>query len=234
MNPHIYSEHHLAHRRFREYYRRTLAMGAVALGLAIWMGSAQMPMPGPGLFANAGFSAAGIFLLWALRNLHTTPPRSRWGQRVRARSENQFPAIVICLQGWFILLIALLIWFTVAELGFAANGFQHTLLIGILLLAPVRRILDGTEPPRPSPRRDLIRETLAYLNVCLITLFIAAVLTTAMLPPDAPATSELPFAVMFIWVVVTLILLTCAILLLDHIVRKMPPTVRSEEQDTLN
>lgn len=234
MNPHIYDEHRLKHRRFHEYYRKTLVMGAVSLLLGIWIGAAHMPMMGPGVFANTGFSAAGLLLLWSLRNVHQVSPQTRWGTWLKQKTEAPFPAVLIGLQGWFLSLIALLMWFTVTELGFPANGFHHTMLLGILFLIPIRRILNGTEPPHPTPWRELITEALGYLNVCLITLFVAAVASTASLPPDKPLTGELPMGIIFIWMAAVLVVLTCIILLLDHIVRKMPPTIRTEEQDTLD
>ena len=152
MNPLYYDEHRPRHRRFAEYYRRTLVIGLVALGLSFWLGATHFPRIGPGLFANAGFSLAGLLLLWSVRAMLREPPRSRWAQRLVARIDSVFPALLVSLQGWFVMLSALLIWFTVRELGFPANRFHDVILIAILLLAPVRRILRGTEPQNPPPR----------------------------------------------------------------------------------
>lgn len=235
MNPHIYDEYRLGRRRFREYYAKTLGMGVVALLLAVWFGSAHLPQIGPGIYASAGFSAAGLLLLWGLRNMHRSKIRSRWAHWLRAHTEASFPAILILFQGWFLLLIAMLIWFTIADLGFAANTLQNVLLLVILLFIPVRRILAGTASQHPSPRRELTTQGLTYLNVAIVTLFLAAAISGTMLPPQEQVfSSEIPMGAIIIWLSATLVILTCLILFLDHIVRKMPPAPKQEEQDTLD
>lgn len=235
MNPHIYDEHRLGHRRFREYYAKTLGMGVVALLLAIWFGVAHRPLTGPGIYASAGFSAAGLLILWGLRNIQRGKLHTRWGNWLKARTEQTFPAILILSQGWFLLLIAMLIWFTIVELGFAANTLQHALLLLILLFIPVRRILAGTESQHPSPRRELTTQGLTYLNVAIITLFLAAATSSTMLPQQEQVfSSEIPMGAILIWLGAILIILTCVVLFLDHIVRKMPTTPKPEEQDTLD
>lgn len=235
MNPLLYEEHRLTHRRFGEYFRRTAWIGGVALGLCIWMGAAHYPSIGPGLYANAGFSAGGLLLLWGMRALHLPPyaPKTRWGAWLARRGNDWFPAFLIGLQGWFVLLMALLIWFSIAELGFAAHTAHHLTLLGILLLAPVRRILRGSQPPHPSPRRELLSEGLGYLNAILITLFAAFVGSTASLPPGEPLTGELPLGIILLWLAAVLIVMTCIVLFIDHIVRKMPPAAIPEKKDTL-
>jgi hypothetical protein len=234
VNPRYYDEHRPRHRRFADYYRRTLVIGLVPLGLSIWLGTTHYPLVGPGIFANAGFSFAGLLLLCSVRAMLRVPPRSRWAQRLMARIDTVFPALLVSLQGWFVMLSALLLWFTVRELGYPANLFHDAVLISILLLAPVRRILRGTEPQNPPPRRELLSEGLGNLNVILITLFAAAIMTTSSLPPGQPLTGEIPSIVLFTWMASVLVVLTCVILFLDHIVRKMPPTVHVEEKDSLD
>ncbi|HMP75667.1 MAG TPA: hypothetical protein PKE12_05150 [Kiritimatiellia bacterium] len=234
MNPRYYDEHRPRHRRSLEYYRRTLAIGAVPLALSIWLAVTQFPLIGPGLYANAGLSLAGLLLLWSVRAMQREPPRSVWGRGIMNHIDALYPALLVSLQGWFVMLSALLIWFTVTELGFPANAFHHGLLVGILLLSPVRRVLRGTEPPHPSPRRELLMEGLGNLNAILITLFVTAIMTTSNLPPGVPLTGEIPPLLLFTWMGAVLVVLTCVILFLDHIVRKMPPTIREEQKDTLD
>lgn len=234
MNPHSYEEYHLKHRHFRENYRKTIVFGAVTLLLALWVGFAQAPLIGPGIFANAGLALTGLLLLLALRNLHATSPQTRWGIWLKQRSEGAFPALIIGLQGWFTLLVALLLWFTISEIGFQPNGFEHTLFIGIFLLVPIRRILSGSEPIHPHPRRELIAEALTCLNICLITLLTATITSDAALPATQRFSAGIPPTIVLIWVAATLIMLTSVILLLDHIVRKMPSTEPPEARDTLD
>lgn len=236
MNPHIYEEYHLGRRRFREYYAKTLGMGVVSLFLAIWFGYAHRPLTGPGIYASAGFSAAGLLIVWGLRNLHRAKLRSRWATWLKERSKQKFPVILIFSQGWFLLLTAMLIWFTIVELGFIANTLQHALLFLVLLLIPVRRILAGTDSHSISPRRELTARGLTYLNVMVITLFIASAVSNTILPEQQAGVfaNEAPLGAILVWLSAVLILLTCFVLFLDHIVRKMPTSPKSEEQDTLD
>lgn len=234
MNPHLYEEYRLRHRRFGEYFRRTLIIGFVPLGLAVWLAFIHFPSVGPGLFANAGLCTAGLLLLWAARAMHRVPPRAAWGGRLAARGDALIPALLIGTQGWFVLLTAMLIWFTIIELGVNANPVQHILLVATLVLIPSRRIVDGTTPQQASPWRELFSEGLGYAHVCCATLFLATVFSTAILPPDKPLTDKLPPGVVIVWMAAVLTLLTCLILFLDHIVRKMPSTPQTEARDTLD
>ncbi len=233
MNPNYYDEHRPRHRRCAQYYRRTLAVGAVPLLLAVWLGTAYFPRIGPGLYANAGLSLAGLLLLWSVRDMQARPPVSRWGRWIAQRMDSIFPALLIGLQGWFVLLAAVLIWNTVSELGFTAGRMNTVALMGILLLAPIRRILAGTELQNPPPLRELFTEALGYLNAILVTLFIAGFLT-ALDQSQGTRTGEPPMGIIIVWMFATLVILTCIILFLDHIVRKMPPMHREEEIDTLD
>lgn len=227
-----YDEHRPQHRRCVQYYRRTLVVGTVPLALALWLAYVHFPRIGPGLFANAGLSLAGLMTLWSVREMQTRAPGTRWGRWIASRMHDLFPALLIGLQGWFVLLTALLMWFTVAELGFPGGIFSGINLFGILLLAPIRRILAGTEPAHPHPLRELLSEGLGYLNAILVTLFITGVLTAINRP--SPTSTEPPMIIILIWMVAVLTILTCVILFLDHIVRKMPPLQRDEPVDTLD
>lgn len=227
-----YDEHRPRHRRCVHYYRRTLAVGAVPLALALALAAAYFPRIGPGLFANAGLTLAGLMTLWSVRDMQTRAPVSRWGRWIVSRMDDLFPALLIGLQGWFVLMTTVLIWFTVAELGFRGSIFSGCMLFGILLLAPIRRILAGTEPPHPHPLRELLSEGLGHLNTILVTLFVAGSLTSLNRPD--PTNTEPPMMIIVIWLAATLVILTCVILFLDHIVRKMPPIPREEPADTLD
>jgi hypothetical protein len=234
VNPTYYDEHRPRHRRCVQFYRLTLAVGAVPLLLALWLGTAYYPRIGPGIYANAGLSLAGLLLLWSVREMQFYPPTSRWGRWIAQHMDDLFPALLIGLQGGFIVLAALLIWNTLPDLGFSPGRMSSIALFGILLLSPVRRILAGTAPAAPSAPRELITESLGYLSAIFATLFIAGFLTQLVPPPEDPESEPFPMGTIIIWVLATLAVLTCVILFIDHVVRKMPPARRDDKIDTLD
>lgn len=234
MNPYLYEEHRPQHRRSGEHYRRTLIIGLVPFLLSLWLAKSHFPQIGPGLWATAGFSLSGLLALWSLKGMIDYPPHSRVAIWYAKNAQDLFPATLIVMQGWFVLITACLIWFSFAELGYGATVFHHILLLGILLLAPIRRILRGTEPQHPSPRRELLTEGIDYLNVCMFTLFIAACMSLFILPPGTLITHEVPLGLILVWFIATMVVLTCVVLFVDHIVRKMPPPPEAERPDSID
>ncbi len=234
MNPHLYDEYRPRHRRSAEHYRRTLAIGAVPMVLSVWLAFSHAPRVGPGLWAAAGFSLSGLLSLWSLKRMLAVPPRARLAGWYARNAQSLYPAALIVTQGWFVLLSTCLIWFTFIGLGYTVTPAHHILLGGVLLFAPIRRILRGTEPMHPSPLRELMTEGLDYLNACVFTLFVAAFASLFILPPGTLITHEVPLGLILVWFVATIVILTCIILFLDHIVRKMPGPPATERVDSLD
>jgi hypothetical protein len=234
MNPYTYEELKLGHRHAPEHFRRTFAAGLVPVGLALLTWWSHFPRGGPGIYATAGLAISGLLMLWSLRAVHSDAGISGLSRRLIARSDRWYPAALILAQSFFIALTVLLLWFTICELGFAASWLQHSLLIAYLLLLPIRRILQGTEPMHPSPLHELVMEFLGYLNTCIVTLFIAGCATLALLPPDKPLTGELPPSIVLVWLPAILVIITCVILLIDHVLRKMPQPAATEAKDELD
>jgi hypothetical protein len=206
----------------------------VPLFLAIGLGLAYYPRIGPGIFSNAGLCLSGLLLLWSVHEMQFQAPTTRWGRWIVQHIDDLFPALLIALQGGFIILAAMLIWFTLPDLGFSPGPMSSISLFGILVLSPIRRILAGTAPPNPTARRELLTEALGYLSTILATLFIAGFLTHMVPPPEDPEAENVPMGTIIIWVLATLTILTCIILFVDHIVRKIPPSRREEKIDSLN
>lgn len=230
MNRIYYDEHRPGHRRCALYYQRTMAIGLVALGIALYIGAARFPDVGPGWFANAGLTASGLLLLWGVRKLQRDTPVTRWGRWIARRMNDLFPALLVGLQGWFVLLAALLLWYTILELGLPAGPFDTGVLVAILALAPLRRILAGTEPPNPAPARAAWATGLRLLNVALIAIFSARALSELTRPPPG---GDLPLFPILVWIAATLVVLACVILFIDFWVRKMPQSPPGTPADKL-
>lgn len=215
------------------HFRRTLLSGVVPIGIAILLGSSR-PTPGPGLFASAGVAAAGLLMLFGLHGLHREEHLARISRWLVKYTDRWFPALLIILQNLFIALTVLLLWFATAELGFPATPLLHVQLVVLLGLAPLRRVLHGTYPANPPPWRELLVELLRYLHASLVASFVASLLTRLMIPPGERLEQGLPPGLILIWVPAVLVIITSIILFIDHVLRKMPAPIHSEEKDALD
>lgn len=213
------------------HYQRTFYAGMVALGVNVLLATAR-PDPGPGLVAGLGLSGAGLLSLAGLRGLLHESRLTGPGHNLKTRADAWFPAALILHQNYFIALILLPLWWATAELGFPASPFMHVVLLLLLGLAPWRRILEGTHTEAASAGREILMEGLRYtyysLLAILITTCIARQGQTDHQSTPPPATGSI-----FLWLPCVLIVLTCFILFLDHILRKMPPREEVVAKDTL-
>lgn len=233
MNTILYEEHRSGHRLLRIHFRRTLVAGVLPLLMAVLLATSQA-RPGPGHYAGGGLALAGLLLLFGLRDLHRVPPLSRAARWLVQRSDRWFPAALLMLQNFFIALCVLQLWFASTALGVPVTLLQHALLVTILLLSPLRRILHGTYPPQPSPRRELAVEFLRYLNASVVALFLASLCTRLMVPPGDRMSQGLPPGVILTWMPAVLVILGSVILFIDHVLRKMPPAPPTTEKDALD
>lgn len=233
VNPYVYSEYRRSSRYAPGHFRRTVVTGLVPVVLAVILWYSRFPHGGPGLYSVAGLGAAGLLMLAGVRMAHEEPNIGRLARALVSRSDTWYPAYVLATQNLFIALTALLLWFTICDLGFAASWMQHSLLVLLLLLSPVRRIMAGTEPAHPGPWRELLSEGLRYVNACTVAFFAAGCLTVVIIPPDEPLTRSLPAGVVLAWLPAVLVAIGSVILFIDHLLRKMPAPPPPEEKDEL-
>ncbi len=215
------------------HYRRTWIAGLLPLGIALLMALGQ-PAPGPGWYAVNGLALAGLLLLSGMHGLPSEPHPSRLSRWLGHRVDQWFPATLIILQSYFIALTVLLLWFATTDLGFPAAPLHHALLIFLLALSPLRRVLDGTQRSDSSPFRELVVEFLRFLNAAVVAIFFAALFTRLMIPPSAQLTEGLPAGLVLVWVPAVLVVITCVILMIDHVLRKMPAPPAASVKDTLD
>ncbi|MCS6772183.1 MAG: hypothetical protein NZ740_09195 [Kiritimatiellae bacterium] len=232
MNPLYYNELRPSHRRCREHYRRTLAMGLVPLLIALYLARAYHPHIGPGLLANAGLALSGILFLWGVRNLQFEAPATRWGRWIAARLNDLFPPVVIVLQGWFVILAVGLLWFAILGLGLPATALDTGLLFLFIVFSTLLRLLAGTQPQHPSARRLLFQKGLACLNRIAAAVFFARLFTLVTAPPEAGSGSNV--LAILIWILAILVILAAIVLFADFLVRKMPRHFSAPPEDSLD
>lgn len=214
------------------HYRHTWYAGWMALAVSVLLLASQ-PDPGPGLFACTGLSASGLCLLTGLRGLlHESS--LRWPFRTwLERAETWYPMALISFQNYFVTLALLPLWYATEDLGFPATPTLHTLLVLLFVLAPVRRIFQGTHTLTSSVRREVIMEFLRYTYVCVIALFVTLLMARLGSPAGRQPGTEPSAGAIFLWLPCTLIHIGCFVLFVDHLVRKLPPAPVMESKDTL-
>jgi hypothetical protein len=119
-----------------------------------------------------------------------------------------------------------------AELGFPATPFMHVVLMLLLGLAPLRRILEGTHTESASAAREIVMEGLRYTYYSLLAILLTTCVARQGQTPGGSETAPSPGSI-FLWMPCVLIVLTCFVLFLDHILRKMPPREEIVVKDTL-
>jgi len=233
MNPMVYEEFRPSSRHFRTHRTRLLMYAWLPVATAIVLAFSKPP-PGPGLISVTGLGIAGLLVFAALRRLDASEGAGPIARALAPRRDQWFPAVMVLSQNYFASLTICLLWFTMVDLGFSAGPLQHILLVAVLALSPLKRLLFGTYPAQPSPLREITLEFVRYSYAALFTLFLASVITRSMLPPGERLTTTLPPALIVIWVFALLVNITCVILFIDHLLRKMPPADTSQPQDVLD
>lgn len=217
----------------RVHFRRILITGLMPIGICLLMTTAPSP-PGPGWYAVFGLALAGLLLQLGLYGLHKEPELTRAGRWLMKRAEKWHAAALVVLQCHFVSLCVLLLWFAVVDLGLIASVFHHALLIFILGLAPLRQVLHGTYSPDAKPLHEVTVEFLRYVNASAIAVFIASVFTQIIMPPGERFAQGLPPTLVLVWLPAVLVVLTSIILMIDHVLRKMPPLPATIEKDALD
>lgn len=213
------------------HFQRTLYAGLVALGVNLLLTAAR-PDPGPGLVACLGLSVAALLSLCGLRDLLRETRLSQPCRLLKSRADAWFPATLVLHQNFFIALILLPLWWATADLGFPASPFTNALIFFLLGISPLRRILEGTHTDLSSAGREILMEGLRYLFVAALTILLTTWLAQMGQAPGATGQAPSPGAII-LWMPCVLIVLTCFVLFLDHILRKMPPREEIVVKDTL-
>lgn len=233
MNSILYDEFRPRHRRLPVHYRRTLTAGALAIGISALLALTQ-PDLGPALVASIGLATAGLLLLAGYRGLLREPAPWAVLAWMARRADRWFPATMVVAQNLFIAMTLLPLWWAIAKLGFSAGPALNVLLIILLVLAPLRRILQGTHTAEASAARDVLVEFLRYTFICLLVVFITLLASRVMAPPGTGGGDPASQVALFLWVPCVLVMLGCIVLFLDHLVRKLPTAPAPEVKDTLD
>lgn len=225
-----YPEYELSGREYRLHYLQTRLLGLLPIGVSTLFLLARASRAGPGLWCVCGVCLGLEILLWGAFKLYFLRQRqSRLGAYLAATSDLWFPYLLFTLQNLFFILLLLMLWFTLADLGFPAQALEHSLFILLLAMIPVRRFIRRMQLVTPSSKVHFADRIFRYLTTIIATLFVAGCMTRFMIPPGTSLTWHAPPGVVFVWVIGVLIILGCLLLMFDGYLRYRKNTGNEDE-----
>ena len=218
---HVFNEYKLSHPRTAIHYRMAFSMGLIALILAALLLTTRGWPGAPGLWSALGLAVATLLMLWSVRAAHA--PRAPVSERTRrwvAVSDAWYPVFLVTMQNAAVAIILFQIWFTLVDLGFPAGLLQHILLSVILFCISLRRALQARRVVNGLPLSTVADDFLGYFSISLITLMLARSAYLGLVPEDAQLRREVPAAAVVIWILASLLILSCIVLFIDHTLRR--------------
>ncbi|MBN1269642.1 MAG: hypothetical protein JXB04_08645 [Kiritimatiellae bacterium] len=216
----LFASYCVAEKTARAEYRHIQVLGLVPLLLGVMLALSSRTGPGPGHVAILGLAGGLELLLWGAYNLHfERDPGTGWSRRLVAASDRWFPVALFAIRSLLYMLLFAALWFTIIDLGFPSSFLLHAMFFAMLLLWPLHGVARESVRSDRTQRHELLEALARFALTVLVTLFVAAGLTRFMLPPDQPLTGDAPPGPVFVWVVAVLVILFCAILLADRVVK---------------
>ena len=195
-------------------------LGLVPLFIALVLMLAQRTTPGPGLWSAFGLTLGIEFILWGTyaicieRNLG-----SRSAIYLALTADSWFPLVLFAIQNAFILLAAAVLWFTMEELGFPTSAWLRTCVVLLVVMVPVCRLTSEGVRRTRSTKWEIAGEICRYVTISLGAAWLASTITAFMSPGKSPLPPDLfPIAVI-LWVMTSLVILVCILILIDHVMR---------------
>ena len=225
-----YPEFELSGREYRTHYLYTRLLGLLPIGVSMLFLLARASRAGPGLWCIMGVCLGLELILWGSFKLYFLRPQpSRLGERLAAASDAWFPYLLFSFQNIFFILVLLMLWFTLSDLGFPAQTIEHSLFVVLLTMIPVRRFIRRMQLVTPSSRIHFADRIFRYLTTIIVTLFVAGCMTRFMIPPGTSLIWHTPPGVVFVWVIGILIILGCLLLMVDGYLRYRKNTGNQDE-----
>ncbi len=216
----LFPEYELSGREYRTHYLYTRLLGLLPIGVSLLFLLARASRAGPGLWCVMGVCVGLELILWGSFKLYfLRQQQTRLGASLAAASDSWFPYLLFSLQNIFFILVLLMLWFTLSDLGFPAQTIEHSLFVLLLIMIPVRRFIRRMQLVTPSSRIHFTDRIFRYLTAIIATLFVGGCMTRFMIPPGTSLTWHAPPGVVFVWVIGILIILGCLLLIFDGYLR---------------
>jgi hypothetical protein len=214
------AEYGAGDRAYRSRCQRVRALGLLPVLFAITLLIATNLRPAPGLWSVIGIAIGMELVIWGADALHKPGTRrSRLAERLVSHTQSWMPRLLFGIENAFIALAMIILWFTLADIGFPAGLFDHVVFAALLLQMPFRRFLRRRALIAPTMWNHLTDDVSRYVLYSLVALFIASVSTGFILPPGQPLDREPPASVLFLWVPAILVCIAMVVLAASDIAR---------------
>jgi len=199
---------------WRVSYRRTQAMGAVPLLFALFTISFVPGRSGPVIWGALGFAAGLHLILWGGYHLHL----AHFPDSSRVIPQSRFTPFLLFtifhLFGWTILV---LLWNSLIRLGFSFTPLMNLVFFLLLPVIPAKACWLHLAEQSHEKRHAIVNEVLRYALLIGIVLLAALAGTHAVMAGDGALAEKIPAKIIWIWVAAALLILTCLILLAEHL-----------------
>ena len=207
------SERHAA--EVIRYVRQAGWLTVLLAALLLWARTEKTP---PGYWVVMGTALGALMVLRGALALHTSGHhRTRLADRLSQSREQWFPYLLFGTQTLFLYLLVSVLWFTLPALGVNLHFILHIGLYVLLTLITVRRLIAEWARHKVAVVRLPVQDGLQYTTTVIVTLLVAVAMSHAVSPFGHPITGDNSMPIVIIWVIASLIILCCIILLIDRL-----------------
>ncbi len=201
----------------RPYYRQAQLIGLVPIFFALLLALSMRRTPGPGLWSAFGVALGLEIVLAAMYRLHLTEaPKSQRAHELIAQSDQWFPSFLFIIRHLFEILIFLMLWLCLTDLGFPGSLLMHGEFIVLLVLWPIKGLTREIVRTSNLAKHHITDEFFHYLMITTATFLVATSITHFVIPPGKTITSDITPHVVIVWVPAILIVISCIMLFADH------------------
>ncbi len=197
------------------YVRQAGWLTVLLAALLLWAQTGKSP---PGYWVVMGMALGTLMVLRGALELQTSAHhRTQLAGRLSQARERWFPYLLFGTQTLFLYLLVSVLWFTLPALGVDLHLILHIGLYVLLTLITVRRLIAEWARHKVAVVRLPVQDGIQYTTTIIVTLLVAVAMTHAVSPFGHPITGDNSMPIVIIWVIASLIILCCIILIIDRL-----------------
>ena len=217
-------EYRPGHKEFAARVAQVQWLGLIPVFLSLLLIWAAPDKPGPGLWSAFGTALGFSLILHGARRLVQYPGQATaWGQRRAMSAERWFPGFLFAIQSGLATVTALLLWFSLGDLGLQHSALSTGLLYFLLILYPAHRLSRELVRGREEVSYQTLEVCLRYLKRGLTAILVAMVFTGMAREGGASISEPMLIAVITVWAVAALMALIGLVFILERLLARPKP-----------
>jgi hypothetical protein len=229
----IFNAYRFTEKTCRDQHRRILLTGLVPSFFALMLILSIPGGAGPGPWCAFGFCAGLLLVQWGVYGLHKCEyPRTPWGRRLMHHSDRWFPVFLFSTRKVYMLVLALMLWTCMTDIGYPSSFTLHFLFAMLLILYLVKSVTHEAILTPTDSRLDDADVIAHYSLIITIVLFLSVSMTHLTLPLHKPVTNSIPMWVVFIWIPAVLAILACLALCIHRCMKLNEPASAAARKTT--